>query len=940
MSTEAPYFGIDFGTTNSSMAWCDPKTGRAEPILNEEGEEKTPSVVYFGEDEIIVGEYAEEKLKEVENSTNPEERDDVSQRIVRSIKRNLLDPPVIPLPGREPVRPVEVVAHILGKLKHDAEEEHFNEEVERVVVTCPATFDTQQQQVLLEGAAMAGFRRVELLEEPTAAALTVTKVGQRVGKGLVIYDLGAGTFDLSVVVRDSEDSPFYLPREPQGDPQCGGDDLDLALYYYCDGLALEELGRHISPTEGIIDLVFLRDCRSRKHNLSKGTTSIFSSYLSSDNGPQQFRQKVDRKTFEDLIRPRIEGTVKMTAKLWDQVKDQVDAVVLIGGSSRVPLVRQRLEEALKVEPRGFAGKDYAVALGAAYKAYELWIEEPGTVTDEAPEIKEYRRALKSCWNNRWLTRHEVEWLAELAKQELKLNSEVAARVERQVMDDTIEGVLAAQEPIARDRYATVLQRGWRDQKLDALRRIPSVRLDMLLKDQDRFCDFPFADSPVSPDERKEMASGLPWWVFVMAARVVTAPELSTAAVVSGLDAIADELGLSKDQAAAVDREVLGSTIGSALKRQEKVVRDRYRKAVEEASKKGISRARITYLNARAGKLGLSKDQTEAIERKIMGNTASGILAEDKMITELIKQHSLVRSRIEGSGKNGRITKRDVEAYIKEQERLSKLRSKLRSNLDKHGNKFVTECQEAAKKIMGSDSNWQNNLGNCVEPALKAYATGVQKEAQAEVAKLRLGLTVPAFPTPKLSVEITAGEILRDNTAEKVGKGAGGAAAGAVTGAGVGALVGSIIPVVGTGLGAVVGGVLGAGGGVSAATEDVSDYKSTPDRVQSLKNVRTATQKLRPALKKEAQKYLDRVENAVAATQEQATGTAQQATGQAGGAAAQATDAASQTAGGDGADEPKATNAARRKAEELGVDLSQLKGSGAGGLITIKDVVGS
>src|SRR5215211_6926100 len=307
MSTEAPYLGIDFGTTNSSMAWCDPETGRAEVILNEEGEEKTPSVVYFGEDEIIVGKYAEEKLEEVEDSPDPEERDDVSRRMVRSIKRHLLDPPVIPLPGREPVRPIEVVAHILGKLKHDAEEEHFHEEVERVVVTCPATFDTQQQQVLLEGAAMVGFRRVELLEEPTAAALTVTTQGQRVGRGLLIYDLGAGTFDLSVVARDSEDSSFYLLREPQGDPQCGGDDLDLALYNYCDGIAFKELGRHISLTEGVIDLAFLKQCRSRKENLSKSSTGIFSSQLSSQNGPQRFRHKVHRETFESLIQPRIEG---------------------------------------------------------------------------------------------------------------------------------------------------------------------------------------------------------------------------------------------------------------------------------------------------------------------------------------------------------------------------------------------------------------------------------------------------------------------------------------------------------------------------------------------------------------------------------------------------------------------------------------------------------
>jgi hypothetical protein len=558
VSDVAPYFGIDFGTSNSSMAWCDPETGQAEVILNEEGDEKTPSIVYFGENEIIVGKYARELLEEAEDSTDPEERDDVSQRIVRSIKRNLLSPPIIPIPGREPVRPVEVVAHILGKLKRDAEEAHFHEEVERVVVTCPATFDTQQQQVLLDGAAMSGFRRVELLEDPAAAALTLTTQEQEVGRGVLIYDLGAGTFDLSVVARDSEDSPFYLLMEPQGDPQFGGDDLDLALYNYCDSIAFKELGRHISLTEGVIDLAFLRQCRSRKEDLSVSWSTRFTSYLSSNNGLARFRYEINRETFESLIRPRIEDTVKMTAKLWDQVKDQVEAVVLIGGSSRIPLVRQRLEDALKVELRSFGGKNYAIALGAAYKAHALWIKEPASA-DEPPGINEYRRGLKSCWNERWLSRHELDWLANLAKQELELSPEVAARVEGQVMGDTIQGILERQEPVARNHYARVLELGWKDRELDALRRIPPATLNMLLDDQDRFCGFDFADSPVSAAERKEMAEGLPWSVFVMAARVITAPDLSTAGIVAGLDAIADELGLSKDQAAKVERETLGKT---------------------------------------------------------------------------------------------------------------------------------------------------------------------------------------------------------------------------------------------------------------------------------------------------------------------------------------------------------------------------------------------
>lgn len=912
------------------MAWCDPATGRAEVILNEEGEDKTPSLVYFGEDEIIVGKYAEEKLEEVENSTDPQEREEVNQRIVRSIKRNLLDPPIIPLPGREPIRPVEVVAHIMGKLKHDAEQEHFYDEVERAVVTCPATFDTQQKQVLFDGAAMAGFSRVELLEEPTAAALTVTKQGQRIGKGLLIYDLGAGTFDLSVVARDSDGSPFYVIEEPQGDPRCGGDDLDLALYNYFDGIVLEELGRHISLTEDTVDLAILRKCRDRKHNLSKADKSMFSSILSSEEGSQQrFRQTVDRNTFEDLIRSetRIEDTVRMTARLWDRVKDQVDAVVLIGGSSRVPLVREQLEYVLSVKPRNFAEKDRAVALGAAYRAYELWIEEVNDGVDEPAEVQEYRRALESCWNDRWLSRHEVEWLAELSARELGLDPEEAARIERKVMDDPVESILETQGPVARDRYTAVVRLGWKDRKLDALRRIPSVRLNMLLNDQDRFCGFDFDDSPVSAEKRREMAAGLPWSIFVMAARVTTAPDLSIDSVVNGLDSIADDLGLSRDQASAIEREVLGSLVGSHLEQREMAVRDGYRKAVEEAYKKGkFTLAEVKALEASADELGLSEKQAENIQREVMSDTASGVLAENKAVTELVKQHRLVRSRIKGSGKNGRITKRDVEVHIENREGLSKLKSRLAKIPDKYGNKFPTQCEDAAKKIMARDPNWQNNLGGCLGPALKAYAAGVQKEAQAAVDKLELGLRVPTFSAPRLSAEITAGKTYSD-TGEVVG-GLGGGLAGAAGGAMLGS---AVFPVVGTVIGGALGGLIGLGMGAAAG----EDTTGTLDKDKSLAIVRSTAEELRPRLKVATKAYLDRVERDVAGAQERAIGTAQRAAGQASGGPAKG-----RTAGGASSGGPKATNAARRKAKELGVDLSQIRGSGSGGMITVKDVVRS
>ena len=155
MSEHVPSIGIDFGTTNSSVAWYDPRTTDAEIILNAEGQPKTPSLVHFDEDETLVGEPVENLIQDV--STDEARRDEVFRRTIVSIKRNLLSPPRIALPGGRFVRPVDVSAEILKKLKRDAEEGHFHEEVRRAVITCPAEFNVLQRQKIEEAGRLAGF---------------------------------------------------------------------------------------------------------------------------------------------------------------------------------------------------------------------------------------------------------------------------------------------------------------------------------------------------------------------------------------------------------------------------------------------------------------------------------------------------------------------------------------------------------------------------------------------------------------------------------------------------------------------------------------------------------------------------------------------------------------------------------------------------------------
>jgi actin-like ATPase involved in cell morphogenesis len=386
MSGHSPYLGIDFGTTNSSMAWFNPKTNQAEIILSEEGEQKIPSLVYYGEGGVIVGSQVESILDDLKDSDGEERRNEML-RIVPSIKRNLITPPSIPIPGNRDVRPVEVVAEILRKLKRDAEKGHFNEEVRRAVITYPAVFDATQRKKIVEAAKLAGFHEVEMAAEPVAAAIAFAKAHQNISKGVLVYDLGGGTFDLALVVRDEDDS-FRVAMETDGDPACGGDDFDQALYDYWDKQAQKELGRPISPTTGAIDQPFLKQCRRRKENLSVREQASFSSFLPGSH--KRFEPKIDRTTFHGLIRDRVEKTVRKTAAMMKQAKDKglkVESVVLIGGSSRLPLVQDMLKSALQIEPRTWMHKDVAVALGAAYYAQQIWTANRNGRSASPPKVQ-------------------------------------------------------------------------------------------------------------------------------------------------------------------------------------------------------------------------------------------------------------------------------------------------------------------------------------------------------------------------------------------------------------------------------------------------------------------------------------------------------------------------------------------------------------------------
>jgi WD40 repeat protein len=467
VSEHVPSIGIDFGTTNSCVAWYDPRSGTAEVILNAEGQTRTPSLVYFGENETLVGEPVEHLIENV--SMDKTRREEVFRRIVMSIKRNLISPPRIALPDGRFVRPTDVVAEVLRKLKRDAEEGHFHEEVKRAVITCPAEFNVLQRRKIEEAGRLAGFEEVVLLEEPVAGALAYARAGLNVGKHVLVYDLGGGTFDLAVL--DNEGESFHVAMEPKGMERCGGDDFDHALYYHCDEIARKELGRPISLT-GALDLNFLRECRRRKEGLTYQERGKLGDYLASDDGPVHFEHEVDRRTFEEMIEEYVETSTRLTEEILKQAVTaghEVDTVVLVGGSSRVPLVMRTLGETLPVSPLGFDKKDVAIALGAAHYTNVRWPsklpgEKPRTATaplqEDTVHLDQYHAAVEETVSDRKLNKVEVDRLNAFAGQ-LGLSGKQAAEIEHRVLGDSKEGILL-------QRYRRAVEMVWADGELKGL----------------------------------------------------------------------------------------------------------------------------------------------------------------------------------------------------------------------------------------------------------------------------------------------------------------------------------------------------------------------------------------------------------------------------------------------------------------------------------------
>jgi len=343
--------GIDLGTTNSAFAVME--GGDPEIIVNGEGDRTTPSVVGFTDDgERLVGTPAKNQAVQ-----NPD-------RTVESIKRHMGEEDYAVSVDDEEYTPEQISAMILQKIKRDAEE-YLGDEVERAVITVPAYFSDRQRQATKDAGEIAGFEVERIVNEPTAAAMAYG-LDDESDQTVLVFDLGGGTFDVSIL---DLGGGVYEVVATNGDNDLGGDDWDDAII---DHVADEFENEHgIDLREDRQALQRLKDAAEEaKVELSsrKETTINLPFVTATDSGPVHLEQSLTRARFESLTEELAERTVGPTEQALSDAgygKDDVDEVILVGGSTRMPMIQEQVEELTGREPKKNVNPDEAVALGAA-----------------------------------------------------------------------------------------------------------------------------------------------------------------------------------------------------------------------------------------------------------------------------------------------------------------------------------------------------------------------------------------------------------------------------------------------------------------------------------------------------------------------------------------------------------------------------------------------
>ena len=383
--------GIDLGTTNSCVSLLD--GGDPKVIENAEGDRTTPSIIaYTDDEEILVGQNA--KRQAVTNPTNTlfavkrligrRFKDDVVQKDIKMVPYSIAEASNgdawIDVKG-EKLAPPQISAEILKKMKKTAED-YLGEEVSEAVITVPAYFNDSQRQATKDAGKIAGLDVKRIINEPTAAALAYGLDKNKGDSKIAVYDLGGGTFDVSIIeIAEVDGEHQFEVLSTNGDTFLGGEDFDLKIIDYLAEEFKAESG--VDLQNDPLALQRLKEAAEKaKIELSTSQqTEINLPYITADqSGPKHLVMKLSRAKLESLVEELVTNTIVPCRTALDDagqtVKD-IDDVILVGGQTRMPLVQDKVKEFFGKEARKDVNPDEAVAMGAAIQAAVL----AGDVTD-------------------------------------------------------------------------------------------------------------------------------------------------------------------------------------------------------------------------------------------------------------------------------------------------------------------------------------------------------------------------------------------------------------------------------------------------------------------------------------------------------------------------------------------------------------------------------
>ena len=354
--------GIDLGTTNSCVSVLE--GGEAKVIANPEGGRTTPSVVAFKNGETIVGDAAKRQMV-----TNPD--------TVYSIKRLMGTDKKVKANGRE-YTPEEISAMILSYMK-DYAESYLGEKVTKAVITVPAYFNDAQRQATKNAGKIAGLEVERIINEPTAAALAYGIDKQNDTHTILVYDLGGGTFDVSILELGDG---VYEVKSTSGNNKLGGDDFDNRISDYLVSEFKKENGIDLSTDKMAMQRIKDASEKAKKDLSGVTSTQISLPFISQgENGPLHLELTLTRAKFEELIDDLLESTlepVRKALKDADMTKNDIDKVIFVGGSTRIPKVTELVKNELGKEPSKGVNPDEVVAMGASIQG--------GVLTGEVNDI--------------------------------------------------------------------------------------------------------------------------------------------------------------------------------------------------------------------------------------------------------------------------------------------------------------------------------------------------------------------------------------------------------------------------------------------------------------------------------------------------------------------------------------------------------------------------